>query len=92
MKHLLMDPAFPDIVGEYAYAEIRESRTSLTFCATPSSVRTKSFADNVYTSAPDFSSLSIHASSAEKNRSAGAPLWTCRASAEEAANDTIGCG
>jgi hypothetical protein len=33
MKHLLMDPAFPDIVGEYAYAEIRESRTSLTFCA-----------------------------------------------------------
>jgi hypothetical protein len=33
MKHLLMDPAFPDIVGEYAFAEIRESRANLARCA-----------------------------------------------------------
>jgi hypothetical protein len=28
MKHLLMDPAFPDIVGEYAVTEITETRAS----------------------------------------------------------------
>jgi len=33
MKHLLMDPAFPDIVGEYAYAELAQTRTGLGFCA-----------------------------------------------------------
>ena len=33
MKHMLMNPAFPDIVGEYAFAELSETRTSVTFCA-----------------------------------------------------------
>jgi hypothetical protein len=33
MKHLLMDPAFPDIVGEYAVAELTESRTASSYCA-----------------------------------------------------------
>jgi hypothetical protein len=33
MKHMLMNPAFPDIVGEYAFAELSETRTSLTVCA-----------------------------------------------------------
>jgi hypothetical protein len=33
MKHLLMDPAFPDIVGEYAFAELAKTRTGLSPCA-----------------------------------------------------------
>ena len=33
MKHLLMDPAFPDIVGEYAMAQVTETRASLSDCA-----------------------------------------------------------
>ena len=33
MKHLLMDPAFPDIVGEYAIRQVTETRTELTICA-----------------------------------------------------------
>ena len=28
MKHLLMDPAFPDIVGEYAFAQVTDTRTT----------------------------------------------------------------
>jgi hypothetical protein len=33
MKHLLMDPAFPDIVGDYALAELIESRAEFGYCA-----------------------------------------------------------
>jgi hypothetical protein len=33
MKHLLMDPAFPDIVGEYAVAEIAAARAAIALCA-----------------------------------------------------------
>jgi hypothetical protein len=33
MKHLLMHPAFPDIVGEYAFAELGETRTSFSLIA-----------------------------------------------------------
>ena len=33
MKHLLMDPAFPDIVGEYAMTQVTETRTLFSFCA-----------------------------------------------------------
>ena len=33
MKHLLMDPAFPDIVGEYAITRITETRTSFSTSA-----------------------------------------------------------
>ena len=33
MKHLLMDPAFPDIVGEYAVSQVTETRTEFSYCA-----------------------------------------------------------
>ena len=33
MKHLLMDPAFPDIVGEYAITRITETRTAFSTSA-----------------------------------------------------------
>jgi hypothetical protein len=33
MKHLLMDPAFPDIVGEYAIAQVTETRTTVSYVA-----------------------------------------------------------
>jgi len=33
MKHLLMDPAFPDIVGEYAARDIAETRNEPGRCA-----------------------------------------------------------
>ena len=33
MKHLLMDPAFPDIVGEYAFAQVSETDTTVSSCA-----------------------------------------------------------
>lgn len=33
MKHMLMNPAFPDIVGEHAFAELSESRSTLGLCA-----------------------------------------------------------
>jgi hypothetical protein len=33
MKHLLMDPAFPDIVGEYAFGETADTRTPLSVFA-----------------------------------------------------------
>jgi len=29
MKHMLMNPAFPDIVGEHAFAELNETRSAL---------------------------------------------------------------
>ena len=33
MKHLLSDPAFPDIVGEWAAEEARKEATTLAPCA-----------------------------------------------------------
>ena len=33
MKHMLMNPAFPDIVGEHAFAELNEARSALGPCA-----------------------------------------------------------
>jgi hypothetical protein len=33
MKHMLMNPAFPDIVGEYAFAEVTETEMTLGVCA-----------------------------------------------------------
>ena len=33
MKHLLMDPAFPDIVGQYADNRIDEARAAAGCCA-----------------------------------------------------------
>ena len=33
MKHMLMNPAFPDIVGEHAFAELNETRWTLSPCA-----------------------------------------------------------
>jgi hypothetical protein len=33
MKHLLMDPAFPDIIGEYAVTQVIETHTSFSYFA-----------------------------------------------------------
>src|SRR3546814_14505729 len=46
----------------------------------------------LFRSIPAFAAASIHGSSADRKRSAGAPAITCRASAEEAAKDSTGLG
>ena len=33
MKHQLMDPRFPDIVGEYAMTQVSETRAEFSTCA-----------------------------------------------------------